>query len=87
MREKEELHLEKKQCEDQLATTIQQMSSKIEQLDWKFNEAPSIPSGIVMPDQLHEVASPRGEKQQVLISAPAPSWLCLRGYPYFQVLI
>ena len=83
-KEKEELHLEKRQCEEQLATTISQMASKIDQLDRRFEDAPSIPSGIVTPDQLHEVASPQGEKQQVLVSAPTPQLVMSSGLPLFS---
>ena len=83
-KEKEELHLEKRQCEEQLTSTIRQMVSKIDQLDWRFEEAPSIPSEIVTPDQLHEVAIPRGEQQQVLISTPAPQLIMSSGLPLFS---
>ena len=70
IREKEALYQEKYQCEERLTTVLHQMSAKINHVDRKFEEVPTIPSGIVTPEQLHEIASPRGEQQHLLVSAP-----------------
>ena len=54
------------------------MSAKLDQLNKKLDEGPSIPSGIVTPEQIHELVSPRGEQQQILVSAPSLQLLCCR---------
>ena len=60
------------------------MSAKLDQLDKKLDEGPSIPSGIITPEQIHELASPRGEQQQILVSAPSPQLVMSSGLPLFS---
>ena len=60
------------------------MSAKLDQLDKKLDEGPSIPSGIVTPEQIHELASPRGEQQQILVSAPSLQLVMSSGLPLFS---
>ena len=84
LREKEALHQKKQQCEERLTTVLQQMSTKIDHLDRKIEEAPMIPSGIVTPDQLHEIASPRGEQQQLLVSTPQTQLVMSSSLPLFS---
>ena len=84
VREKEEIHLEKRQCEEQMATTIRQMASKIDQMDRRLEEAPTVPSGIVTPEQIFESASPWGETQQVIVAAPTPQLVMSSGLPLFS---
>ena len=84
LREKEALHQEKQQCEERLTTVLQQMSAKIDHLDRKIEEAPTIPSGIVTLDQLHETASPRGEQQQLLVSVPQTQLVMSSSLPLFS---
>ena len=54
VRERDTLQQEKRQYEEHLSTDIKQMSAKLDQLDKKLDEGPSIPSGIVTPEQIHE---------------------------------
>ena len=63
------------------------MSAKLDQLDKKLDEGPSIPSGIVTPEQIHELVSPRGEQQQILVSAPSPQLVMSSGLPLSPTLI
>ena len=78
------LQKEKRQYEEHLSTDIKQMSAKLDQLDKKLDEGPSIPSGIVTPEQIHELASPRGEQQQILVSAPSSQLVMSSGLPLFS---
>ena len=82
-RERDTLQQEKKQYEEYLSMDIKQMSAKLDQLDKKLDEGPSIPSGIITPEQIHELASPRGEQQQILVSAPSPQLVMSSGLPLF----
>ena len=84
VRERDTLQQEKKQYEEHLSTDIKQMSAKLDQLDKKLDEAPLIPSGIITPEQIHELASPRGEQQQVLVSAPSLQLVMSSGLPLFS---
>ena len=84
VRERDTLQQEKKQYEEHLSTDIRQMSAKLDQLDKKLDEGPSIPSGIVTPEQIHELASPREEQQQILVSAPSPQLVMSSGLPLFS---
>ena len=84
VRERDTLQQEKKQYEEHLSTDIKQMSAKLDQLDKKLDEAPSIPSGIITPEQVHELASPRGEQQQILVLAPSPQLVMSSGLPLFS---
>ena len=84
VRERDTLQQEKKQYEEYLSTDIKQMSAKLDQLDKKFDEGPLIPSGIVTPEQIHKLASPRGEQQQILVSAPFPQLVMSLGLPLFS---
>ena len=84
VREKEALYQEKHQCEEQLTTVLQQMSAKIDHLDRKIDEAPTIPSGIVTLDQLHEIASLRGEQQHLLVSTPQTQLVMSSSLPLFS---
>ena len=84
VRERDALQQEKKQYEEHLSIDIKQMSAKLDQLDKKLDEAPSIPSGIVTPEQTHQLASPRGEQQQILVSAPFPQLVMSSGLPLFS---
>ena len=54
VRERDTLQQEKTQYKDHLSADIKQMSAKLDQLDKKLDEGPSIPSGIVTPKQIHE---------------------------------
>ena len=83
-RERDTLQQERKQYEEHLSMDIKQMSAKLDQLDRKLDEGPSIPSGIVTPEQIHELASPRGEQQQILVSAPSPQLVMSSGLPLFS---
>ena len=42
------------------------------------------PSGIVTPEQIHELASLRGEQQQILVSAPSLQLVMSSGLPLFS---
>ena len=84
VREKEALYQEKHQCEERLTTVLQQMSAKIDHLERKFDDVPIIPSGIVTPDQLHEIASPRGEQQHLLVSSPQTQLVMSSSLPLFS---
>ena len=84
MRERDTLQQEKRQYKDHLSADIKQMSAKLDQLDKKLDEEPAIPSGIVTPEQIHELASPRGEQQQILVSAPSPQLVMSSGLPLFS---
>ena len=84
VRERDMLQQEKRQYKEHLSTDIKQMSAKLDQLDKKLDEGPSIPSGIVTPEQIHELASPRGEQQQILVSAPSPQLVMSSGLPLFS---
>ena len=84
VRERDMLQQEKRQYEEHLSTDIKQMSAKLDQLDKKLDEGPSIPSGIVTPEQIHELVSPRGEQQQILVSAPSPQLVMSSGLPLFS---
>ena len=81
VRERDMLQQEKRQYGEHLSTDIKQMSAKLDQLDKKLDEGPSIPSGIVTPDKIHELVSPTGEQQQILFSAPSPQ---SSGLPLFS---
>ena len=83
-RERDTLQQEKRQYEEHLSMDIKQISAKLDQLDKKLDEGPSIPSGIIIPEQIHELASPRGEQQQILVSAPSPQLVMLSGLPLFS---
>ena len=83
-RERDILQKEKRQYKDHLSTDIKQMSAKLDRLDKKFDEGPSILSGVVTPEQIHELASPRGEQQQILVSAPSLQLVMLSGLPLFS---
>ena len=83
-RERDTLQQEKRQYEEHLSMDIKQMSAKLDQLDKKLDEGPSIPSGIITPEQIHELASPRGEQQQILVSAPSPQLVMSSGLPLFS---
>ena len=85
-RERDALQQERKQYEEHLSMDIKQMSAKLDQLDKKLDEGPSIPSGIVTPEQIHELASPRGEQQQILVSTPSPQLVMSSGLPLFSGL-
>ena len=84
IREKEALYQKKYQCEERLTTVLHQMSAKIDHLDRKFEEAPTIPSWIVTHEQLHEIASPRGEQQHLLVSAPPTQLVMSSSLPLFS---
>ena len=84
MRERDTLQQEKRQYEEQLSSDIKQMSAKLDQLDKKFDEAPSIPSRIVTSEQIHKLASPRGEQQQILVLAPSPQLVMSSSLPLFS---
>ena len=84
VRERDTLQQEKKQYEEHLSMDIKQMSAKLDQLDKKLDEGPSIPYGIVTPEQIHELVSQRGEQQQILVSAPSPQLVMLSGLPLFS---
>ena len=84
VRERDALQQEKRQYEEHLSTDIKQMSAKLDQLYKKLDEGPSIPSGIVTPEQIHELVSPRGEQQQILVSAPSPQLVMSSGLPLFS---
>ena len=84
VRERDMLQQEKGQYEEHLSTDIKQMSAKLDQLDKKLDEGPSIPSGIVTPEQIHELVGPRGEQQQILVSAPSPQLVMSLGLPLFS---
>ena len=84
VKEKEALYQEKHQCEERLTTVLQQMSAKIDHLDRKLDETPTIPSGIITPDQLHEISSPRGEQQHLLVSAPPTQLVMSSSLPLFS---
>ena len=84
VRERDTLQQERRQYEEHLSTDIKQMSAKLDQLDRKLDEGPSIPSGIVTPEQIHELASPRGEQQQILVSAPSLQLVMSLGLPLFS---
>ena len=84
VRERDTLQQEKRQYEEHLSTDIKQMSAKLDQLNRKFDEGPSIPSGIVTPEQIHELVSQRGEQQQILVSAPSPQLVMLSDLPLFS---
>ena len=60
------------------------MSAKLDQLNKKLDEAPSIPSGIVTPEQVHELVSPTGEQQQILVLAPSPQLVMSSGLSLFS---
>ena len=83
-RERDTLQQEKRQYEEHLSMDIKQMSAKLDQLDKKLDEGPSIPSGIITPEQIHKLASPRGEQQQILVSAPSPQLVMSSGLPLFS---
>ena len=83
-RERDALQQERKQYEEHLSMDIKQMSVKLDQIDRKLDEGPSIPSGIVTPEQIHELASPKGEQHQILVSAPSPQLVMLSGLPLFS---
>ena len=83
-RERDTLQQENRQYEEHLSMDIKQMSAKLDQLDKKLDEGPSIPSGIITPEQIHELASPRGEQQQILVSAPSPQLVMSLGLPLFS---
>ena len=85
-RERDTLQQEKRQYKQHLSMDIKHMSAKLDQLDKKLDEGPSIPSGIITPEQIHDLASPRGEQQQILVSAPSPQLVMLSGLPLFSGL-
>ena len=58
------------------------MTEKLDQLDKKIEDVPLIPSGIITPE-LNEAGSPRGEIQQVVMSAPQPQLVMSSGLPLF----
>ena len=84
VRERDALQQEKRHYEEHLSTDIKQMSAKLDQLDRKLDEGPLIPSGIVTTEQIHELASPRREQQQILVSAPSPQLVMSSGLPLFS---
>ena len=83
-RERDTLQQEKRQHKEHLSMDIKQMSAQLDQLDKKLDEGPSIPSGIITPEQIHKLASPRGEQQQILVSAPSPQLVMSSGLPLFS---
>ena len=83
-KERDKLQKEKIQYKEHLSIDIRQISAKLDQLDKKLDEGPSIPSVIVTPEQVQELASPRGEQQQILVSAPSPQLVMSSGLPLFS---
>ena len=84
VRERDMLQKEKRQYEEHLSTDIKQMSAKLDQLDKKLDGGPLIPSGIVTPEQMHKLAKPRGEQQQILVSAPSLQLVMSSCLPLFS---
>ena len=82
-KEKEVLQKEKVYYEEKLNHAVQQMMEKLDQLDKKIEDVLLIPSGIITPE-LNEARSPRGEMQQVVVSAPQPQLVISSGLPLFS---
>ena len=82
-KEKQILQKEKVYYEEKLNHAVQQMTEKLDQLYKKIEDVPLIPSGIITPE-LNEAGSPRGEIQQVVMSAPQPQLVMSSGLPLFS---
>ena len=82
-KEKEVLQKEKVYYEEKLNQAVQQITEKLDQLDKKIEDVLLIPSGIITPE-LNGAESPRGELQQVVISAPQPQLVMSSGLPLFS---
>ena len=81
-KEKEILQKEKVYYEEKLNHAVQQMTEKLDQLDKKIEDVLLIPSGIITPE-LNELGSPKGEIQQVVVSAPQPQLVMSSGLVLF----
>ena len=79
---KEILQKEKVYYEEKLNQAVQQMTEKLDQLDKKIEDVPLIPLGIITPE-LNEAGSPRGEIQQVVVSAPQSQLVMSLELPLF----